>query len=207
MVEDDLRITNEIWRKWDEQKITPPMTWQQLWDKVREYIRAGKDPYDILRGPAPSEEWMQKKGFVEAKLPWANPEPEAVVEERELPTFADWLLAAVKRVWETKKGEIYWEWLIEPTERGVLVGLRGVSRPHELFPTDVIEKIKPYHVFPRFRFETGSELETAETILERQGISTRRIDMALMIFGDADYALEVLAERGVDTSRILVERG
>jgi hypothetical protein len=89
----------------------------------------------------------------------------------------------------------------------VLVGLRGVSRPHELFPTDVIEKIKPYHVFPRFRFETGSELETAETILERQGISTRRIDMALMIFGDADYALEVLAERGVDTSRILVERG
>ena len=63
MTEND--ITNSIWRKWQEQKITPPMTWQQLWDKVREYIKAGKDPYDILRGPAPSEEWMEKKGFAE----------------------------------------------------------------------------------------------------------------------------------------------
>jgi hypothetical protein len=203
MVEDDLRITNEIWRKWDEQKITPPMTWQQLWDKVREYIKAGKDPYSELSIPAMREAYLRAK---QTRLPWANAEPEAVVEERELPTFAEWLLAAVKRVWDTKKGEIYWEWLIEPTDKGVLVGLRGVSRPHELFPSDVIEKIKPFRVIPRFHFETGSELETAETIFDRQGISYTRIDMALLIHTDPDYALEVLAEHGVDTSRILVER-
>jgi hypothetical protein len=239
---DELAITNEIWRKWDEAKIIPPMTWAELRKKVEEYAKAGVVALDdfitlleqkvtVVRAPPGSKkEWILRhpsEGAVSKEelrrrqqetierlrsmgprqLPWSNSEPEAIVEERELPTFAEWLLATVKRVWETKKGETYWEWLIEPTERGVLVGLRGAGRPHELFPTDVIEKIKPYHVFPRFRFETGRELETAETILERQGISTGRIDMALMIFGDADYALEVLAERGVDTSRILVERG
>lgn len=67
---DELAITNEIWRRWDEMKITPPMTWAELRKKVEEHVKAGKDPYDILRGPAPSKEWMEKKGFVEAKLPY-----------------------------------------------------------------------------------------------------------------------------------------
>jgi len=145
MVEDDLRITNEIWRKWDEQKITPPMTWQQLWDKVREYIKAGKDPYDILRGPAPSKEWMEKKGFVEAKLPWPNPEPEAIVEEKELQTFHPELLVTIVGAWRSKRTLNFWDWVIHPVENGVLVGLREASRPHEFFSIDVIQKIGAHH--------------------------------------------------------------
>ena len=229
MTEND--ITNEIWRRWNEQKITPPMTWQQLWEKVREYIKAGKDPYDILRGPAPSKEWMEQKGFV-AKLPWPNLEPVAIVEEAELRTFAEWLLAAVKRVWKTKNPESFWEWLIEPTDRGVLVGLRGVSRPHELFPADLIEKHNPDKLKDLFTgrtlegyveaakvrtletfkgvtfyFETTAERDKAREFLGRHNFYfPDGPEISLTDIEDPDYMLELLAYEGFDTSKIQVER-
>jgi rubrerythrin len=62
---DELAVTNEIWQKWIGRKILPPMTWAELRKKVEEFVKAGKDPYDILRGPAPAKEWMEKKGFAE----------------------------------------------------------------------------------------------------------------------------------------------
>ena len=229
---DELAVTNEIWRKWDKMKITPPMTWAELRKKVEEYVKAGKDPYDILRGPAPSKEWMEKKGF-ETKLPWPNPEPEAIVEEKELPTFAEWLIAAVKRVWRTKQPETFWEWLIEPTDKGVLVGLRGVSRPHELFLANLIEKHNPDKLKDLFTgrtlegyveaakvrtletfkgvtfyFETEAERDRAQQfLLQRHDISlTKGPNNSLTDIGDPDYILELLAFYDFDTSKIQVER-
>ena len=210
---DELAVTNEIWRKWNEAKIKPPMAWAELRKKVEEYVKAGKDPYDII-----FETQLKMLGGEEAKpisLPWSNPEPEAVVEERELPTFAEWLLAAVKRVWETKKGEIHWEWLIEPTDKGVLVGLRGVSRPHELFPKDLIESRAFERGIEKVRaewkailyFETPDQLETAVKILSPLDISFRVTMPSRLEADNPDYVLEVLASSGFDTSKILVERG
>jgi hypothetical protein len=208
---DELAVTNEIWRRWNETKIIPPpMTWAELRKKVEEYVKAGKDPYDILRGPAPSKEWMEKKGFVEAnKLScWPNPEPDAIVEEKELITFAEWLLAAVKRVWETKKAETEAVWIIEPTDKGVLVGVRGASRPHEFFPLELIQKIETHLLIPAaiFHLDTVEELSTVREILRKYGISFREVGRGLEIHIDPDYALEVLASEDFDTSRILVER-
>ena len=44
---DELAITNEIWRKWDKEKVTP-MPWAELRKKVEEYAKAGKDPHDLI---------------------------------------------------------------------------------------------------------------------------------------------------------------
>jgi hypothetical protein len=208
------------------------MTWAELRKKVEENVKAGRDPYDILRGPAPSKEWMEQKGFVE-KLPWPNPEPEAIVEEVELRTFAEWLLATVKRVWKTKKPESVWEWLIEPTDRGVLVGLRGVSRPHELFPANVIEKIpnpgklkdlftgrtlegyveaervRTLETFKgtTFYFETTAERDKAREFLARHNFYfPDGPEVSLTDIDDADHMLELLAYEGFDTSKVMVER-
>ena len=243
---DELAVTNEIWRKWNEQKITPPMTWQQLWDKVREYIKAGKDPYSELSIPAMREAYLRAKQkepltyyphtigtrYVETRLPWSNPEPLAVVEEAELKTFAEWLLAAVKRVWKTKKPESFWEWLIEPTGRGVLVGLRGVSRPHELFLADLIEKYNPDKLKDLFTgrtlegyveaakvrtletfkgvtfyFETREDRQRAYELLARHDFHfPYGPDFSLTGIDNPDHMLEILASEGFDTARILVER-
>lgn len=207
---DELKVTNEIWRRWDEQKITPPMTWQQLWEKVREYIKAGKDPYDILRGPAPSKEWMEQKGFVETKLPWPNLEPEAIVEEREIPMFAPALLDLVKKAWHTKESQRFWEWIIEPVEGGVLVGLRGALRPHELFSQSIMEKFAEYQYEggTTLYFESEAERNRAkEFLLRRYNISLiEGPGMSLSGIANTDYILELLATEGFDTSKILVER-
>jgi len=239
---DELAVTNEIWRKWNDQKIIlsvvplmyslPPMTWADLRKKVEEYVKAGKDPYDILREPPRrSKEGIEKKGF-ETKLPWPNPEPEAIVDERELRTFAEWLLAAVKRVWKTKQSEIAWEWLIEPTDRGVLVGLRGVSRPHELFLATLIEKHNPDKLKDLFAgrtlegyveaakvrtletfkgvtfyFETIAERDKAREFLGRHNFRfPDGPEISLKDIDNADYMLELLAYEGFDTSKIMVER-
>lgn len=43
---DPLKITNEIWRKWDDTK-SYPMSWHELRIKVEEHLAAGKDPHTI----------------------------------------------------------------------------------------------------------------------------------------------------------------
>jgi hypothetical protein len=67
---DELAITNEIWRKWDEAKIIPPMTWAELRKKVEEYAKAGVVALDdfitlleqkvtVVRAPPGSKkEWI-----------------------------------------------------------------------------------------------------------------------------------------------------
>ena len=168
----------------------------------------------------------------EKRLPWPNPEPEAIVEEAELKTFAEWLLAAVKRVWKTKKSEIHWEWIIEPTDKGVLVGLRGVSRPHELFPASLIEKHNPDKLKDLFAgrtlegyveaakvrtletfkgvtfyFETTAERDKAREFLARHNFYfPDGPGISLTDIEDPDYMLELLAYEGFDTSKIMVER-
>jgi hypothetical protein len=92
----------------------------------------------------PTEEHVPKIEVVEG-LPWPNMQPEATVEEQELVTFVPALLGLVKQAWETKKSQRFWGWVIEPVTEGVLVGLRGVSRPHELFSASIIQKIESSH--------------------------------------------------------------
>ena len=257
MTEND--ITNSIWRKWAEQKITPPMTWQQLWDAVRYCLTLGltnvDDIYELITPletytgdkveearKRAQEAVSHLKGVLKPKaemrygrektLPWPNPEPEAIVEEAELKTFAEWLLAAVKRVWKTKKPESFWEWLIEPTDRGVLVGLRGVSRPHELFSASLIEKHNPDKLKDLFAgrtlegyveaakvrtletfkgvtfyFETREDRQRAYELLARHDFHfPYGPDFSLTGIDNPDHMLEILASEGFDTARILVER-
>jgi hypothetical protein len=201
---DELAVTNEIWRRWGEMKIIPPMTWAELRKKVEEYVKAGKDPYDILRGPAPSKEWMEKKGFVEAKLPWPNPEPEAIVEEVELQTFALLFLSKVTEAWTTKETQRFYEWIMEPTKNGVLVGREGAERPHEFFPEEIIKKIGV--AVARFGFPDQVSRNWAKSILSGRKIHYIDVGFPTLIVSDPDYALEVLAGEGLDTSKILVER-
>lgn len=205
---DELAITNDIWRKWDEQKIKPPMAWMELRKKVEEYVKAGKDPYTLQTEFVYAEDWQKDLNM----LPWANPEPDAVVDLKELPTFAEWLLSAVKRVWKTKQSESHWEWLIEPTEKGVLFGLRGVSRPHELFPAAVIQQMERSgegtvgYLPTTLYFVSEEESAQARDILYRNGVNYIEVKTSSIQVADADYVLELLASQGFDTSRIQVEK-
>jgi hypothetical protein len=225
MVEDDLKITNEIWQKWSEEKIKPPMTWQQLWDKVREYIRAGKDPY-LLLAPTALERAEQKQPlayyphttgtrYVETRLPWTNPEPEAIVEVEEIPTFSPAFLSAVKKAWESKQTQTFWEWIIEPVSDGVLAGLRGASRPHEKFPKEIIESMEYSEATRKwgakkgvtFYFETALDRDRARDLLAKHNFYfPDGPDFSLTDIDNPDYMLELLAYEGFDTSRITVER-
>jgi len=252
---DELAVTNEIWRKWDEMKVQP-ISWQQLWEQVRQRIKKGEEPSKIIEAfiEIGKAELLRKREIVEIiaeemptkyakveeevsyilypRLPWPYPEPEAIVEEAELKTFAEWLLAAVKRVWKTKKSEIHWEWIIEPTDKGVLVGLRGVSRPHELFPASLIEKHNPDKLKDLFAgrtlegyveaakvrtletfkgvtfyFETTAERDKAREFLARHNFYfPDGPGISLTDIEDPDYMLELLAYEGFDTSKIMVER-
>jgi hypothetical protein len=224
---DELAVTNEIWRSWDEQKVKPPMTWAELRKFVEESIKIGADPY-VLR-PWSEEKRMEifkvfrkeiptRAGpYAETRLPWPNPEPEAVVELAEIPTFSPALLSKVETAWETKKSERFWEWIIEPTDKGVLVGLRGASRPHELFTPDIIQELhkgrrKGYPRVTGFMsnlyFEGEESRAQARYILQKHGIYPEDgPDFSFIDVEDADYVLELLSAAGFDTSKILVERG
>lgn len=305
---DPLAITNEIWRKWDAQKIKPPMSWIELRKKVETYIREGKDPltlqtefvyetapnivkqskwlcttsryheyseFDGVKGycticegwidertgsaiktsqdklrwinttlandeVSTDEELIQhfmKEGKMDREeaayyvskrsevlkgkeipylyvkffgLPWPNPEPQAIIEESETKTFAEWLLAAVKRVWNTKNSEQHWEWLIEPTEKGVLVGLRGVSRPHEFFPKEIIEKyavpVPGAKSKTTFYFQTTQERERARELLSHHNFYfPDGPEISLTNIDDPDYMLELLDSEGFITANIMVE--
>ena len=46
---DELKITNEVWRYWDEHKIKPPFEWYQLRMRVEEAVREGKKPEEIIQ--------------------------------------------------------------------------------------------------------------------------------------------------------------
>jgi hypothetical protein len=219
---DELAITNEIWRYWDEQKIPPPMTWAELRKKVEELVKKQisletiKLRLETLPWAKEPEEKIEIKRFVEAKLPWPNPEPEAIVELAEIPTFSPALLSKVETVWETKKSERFWEWIIEPTDKGVLVGLRGASRPHELFTREIIEELhrgrrKGYPRVTGFMsnlyFEGEESRAQARYILQKHRIYPEDgPDFSFIDVEDADYVLELLSAAGFDTSKILVER-
>jgi hypothetical protein len=248
---DELAITNEIWRKWHEAKLIPPMTWAELRKKVEDYAKAGvvaledfitllEQKVTVVRAPPGSKkEWILRhpsEGTVSEEelrrrqqetierlrsmgprqLPWSNSEPEAIVDIAELPTFSLALLSKVERVWETKKPEIFWEWLIEPTDKGVLVGLRGASRPHELFTPEVIQQLhmgrrKGYPRVSGFMsnlyFEGEESRAQARYILQKHGIYPEDgPDFSFIDVEDADYVLELLSAAGFDTSKILVER-
>jgi len=243
---DGLEVTKDIWRKWEEKKIIPPMTWQELRLKVEEYIREGKDPYDILRGEPPTEEWIERRlgkprteeerrerhkerygteelpprgyphtragRYVETRLPWPNPEPEVIVTEAELPSFSRSFLGKVKEAWKTKTSQRFWEWLIEPTEKGVLVGLRGAERPRQLFSDRLIESKKfddvLYGKTATFYFESREDRKRAAEILAKHNFYfPYGPDISLTEIDEPDYMLELLASEGFDTSKILVERG
>jgi len=66
----------------------------------------------------------------------------AIISEESLPKFAEAYKGAIKRAWETKTEQTYWEYIITPKIRGVSVRLRGSPRVWEFWPKRVIEKIE-----------------------------------------------------------------
>lgn len=212
---DSLSITNEIWRYWDDRAkgtLHRPMSWTELRRKVDEYIKVGKDPLE-LKKLLSLDEWETKKGETPT-APWPNMLSDAEVEEKEIPLFSPAMLDLVERAWKTKEAQRMWEWIIFPVERGVLVGLQGVSKPHELFSKEIIEKlkyspkIKRYTTtgFVTFTFASEGEREEAERTLEAHGIDWQPVSPEMLnVQSSPDRALEILAEK-IDTSRIVVER-
>jgi hypothetical protein len=221
MVEDDLRITNEIWRKWDEQKITPPMTWQQLWDKVREYIKAGKDPYDILRGPAPSKEWMEKKGFVEDYGKTIQQEiTAAIAEEKEaIDDYAD-LENKLRKAGLNSQADIVNEIRNDEIDHkkkfeALTIHHSNPDKLKDLFAGRTLEgyveaaRVRTLETFKgaTFYFETKEERERARELLARHKFYfPYGPDFSLTAIDNPDYMLEILASEGFDTSKIMVER-
>lgn len=65
-----------------------------------------------------------------------------IVSEKALDKYVPAYLGAVKRAWETKTEQTYWEYIITPRKVGVSVRLRGAPRVWEFFPKRVIEKIR-----------------------------------------------------------------
>ena len=65
-------------------------------------------------------------------------EAERVVRREELSTFTPAFLGAVRRAYRRKKTQTYWEWIIEPAPEGVYVYLRGVEKPYQFFPKEIL---------------------------------------------------------------------
>jgi len=81
---------------------------------------------------SPSPKKWERLSFIES---------EAVIRKEEIPMFTPAFLGTVKEAWNTKTTKTYWDWIIEPVEQGVKVTLRGVKKPHEFFPAEIIEKM------------------------------------------------------------------
>jgi hypothetical protein len=64
------------------------------------------------------------------------------VKEEQIPTFTPAFLNEIGRAWKGRKTMSYWDWLIEPTDLGVNVTLRGTNKPHEFFSGEIIEKMR-----------------------------------------------------------------
>lgn len=224
---DPLKITNEIWQKWDEQKIKPPLSWIELRKFVEESIRLGTDPYVLLpwseekraiifrtfKKEIPAVEIQEARIKEERVFPWPNLEAQATVEQEEIPTFNPAMLDLVKKAWKTKQPQRFWEWIIEPSHYGVLVGLRGASRPHEFFPETIIESTE--FLFPTppkakgttFYFETHEDRKKARELLSHHNFYfPDGPDFSLTDIDDPDYMLELLDSEGFNTSKIMVEK-
>jgi len=64
-----------------------------------------------------------------------------IAKEEDLPKYTPAYLGAIKRAWETKEEQRYWEFRMIPRRYWVTVRLRGAPRVWEIFPRRVIEKI------------------------------------------------------------------
>jgi hypothetical protein len=117
----------------------------------------------------PPEEHVPKEPARPAPPSWESVS-EAVVKEAEIPTFTPALLGLVKKAWETKTDQRFWEWFITPNSDGVAVTLSGTAKPHEFFPKEIIEKM--HYDETQKIFVTKSSLEhhsEPEKICERCG--------------------------------------
>lgn len=230
---DPLAVTNEIWRKWAEQKIKPPMSWVELRKKVEAYIKEGKDPLTLQTEfvyETAEKDLLIKQTIQERALHLSpHPKTDAVVEEAEIPTFSPAFLGVVEESWKTKQIKSFWEWIMEPYSDGVTVRLRGTTKPHEFFPREIIEKMKysketrKYVIFdsrlsdagPKskatFYFKTKEERNRAREILSHHnfyfpdGPEIPGESYTLTDIDDPDYMLELLDSEGFDTTSIMVE--
>ena len=66
-----------------------------------------------------------------------------IVTEKELEMYSPSFLGAVKRAWETKQEQVWWEYVIVPRRFGVVVHLKPyLTKVWEIFPRRVVEKIR-----------------------------------------------------------------
>jgi hypothetical protein len=216
---DPLAVTSEIWRKWQEQKIKPPMSWIELRKKVEAYIKEGKDPLTLQTEfvyETEKEQTMQERALSLSP----HPKTEAVVEEAEIPTFSPAFLGVVEDSWKTKQIKSFWEWIMEPYSDGITVRLRGTTKPHEFFPKEIIEKMKysketeKYGVEKKkattFIFETTHERDEALSILILKIPAAYNFKAeppaSITNIDEPDWALETLFDAGFDTAKVMVEK-
>jgi len=64
-----------------------------------------------------------------------------VVTEKDLPKYVEAYKWTIKRAWETKEVQTYWDYIITPKIRGVSVRMRGSPWVWEFWPKRGIEKI------------------------------------------------------------------
>ena len=215
---DELAVTNEIWQKWIGRKILPPMTWAELRKKVEEFVKAGKDPYDILRGLAPSE------GKAEIPLLYTETIKQeitaAIAEEKEaIDDYAD-LENKLRKAGLNSEADIVNE--IRNDEMDHKKKFEALTTHHsnpdklkDLFTGRTLEgyveaaKVRTLETFKgvTFYFETTAERDKAREFLGRHNFYfPDGPEISLKDIENADYMLELLAYEGFDTSKIQVER-
>jgi hypothetical protein len=131
-------------------KVLGEPTATHLWAKFRDtgllrtWALLDKDNRDII--VAMLKIWKGATSSVSSHSPkkWERLsfiESEAIIRKEEIPMFTPAFLSDVKEAWTTKKVQSFWEWIMEPKPEGVAVRLRGVEKPHEFFPAEIIEKM------------------------------------------------------------------
>ena len=215
---DELAVTNEIWRSWGEKKIKPPLHWAELRKKVEEYVKAGKDPYDILREPAQFAQ-AEKKGF--AEIPLLQQEiTAAIAEEKEAIDDYAHLENELRKAGLNSEADIVNE--IRKDEMDHKKRFEALMTHHsnpdklkDLFTGRTLEgyveaaKVRTLETFKgvTFYFETTAERDRAREFLARHNFYfPDGPEISLTDIDDADHMLELLAYEGFDTSKIMVER-
>jgi rubrerythrin len=193
---DELAVTNVIWRYWNEHKIKPPFEWHQLRMRVEEASKEGKTADQIIQ--AFTKEGLQI-ATEEVPLLYTKTITDrinaAIAEEKEaIDDYAE-LENQLREAGLSAQADIVNEIRFDEMDHKVKfeVMLKGEYPPMEIKPTT-------------FHLESAAEVSRVRDILRKHNISFREVHMGLEVHVDPDYALEVLAEEGYDTSRIMVER-
>jgi len=200
---DELAVTNEIWRRWDEMKIKPPFEWYQLRVRVEEAIKEGRKPEEIVQA------FMRKYG----KSPEKLPEEVEKIPLLYTQTIQQEISAAIAEEKEAIDDYAQLENKLRQaglsSQADIVNEIKTDEMDHKVkFEAMLKGEYPPMTKPATFYFETKGDCDRARDLLHRftNFYFPYGPDFSLTVIDDPDYMLELLAGEGFDTSKILVKR-